>query len=289
MSGIIFVSGAAGNIGKEVVKKLIAKGARVRAGIHSAQKADDIKKLGAEVAFIDMNDIKSMQSAMEGVEKAFSLSPLVPNLAEQCANFVKAAKTAGVKYIVRSSGMTADFPDPITLGKWHRMAEKTVEDSDIPYTLLRPNVFMQNYINFAGHTINTQDAFYSCEGLGRISFIDVRDIASVAAEILVKSEHEGKAYDLTGPEAITNYQAANTLSQVTERTISYVDLPEDKIRQNMKNTGMPDFIIQALLELYAFIREGHASAISSAVEQITGSKPISFKQFVKDHLAFFKK
>lgn len=288
MANIIFVSGATGNIGKEVVKQLIEKGIRVRAGVHSEQKAGILKKLGAEVVLIDLNDIKSIQTALEGVEKAFSLIPLVPNLAELGANFIKAAKIAGVKSIVWSSGMGADSPQAITLGKWHRAAEKAVEASGISYTIVRPNSFMQNYVNFAGHTIKNKNAFYFPQGDGKISLIDVRDIAAVVSILLTGSGHEGKAYNLTGAEAISNYKIAEILSEITGRTINYIDVPVEAARQSMKDMGMPEVIVEALLELSAIIKAGYTSEVSPAVEQITGKQPISFRQFAKDYLQFFK-
>lgn len=288
MANIIFVSGATGNIGKEVVKQLIEKGIRVRAGVHSEQKAGILKKLGAEVVLIDLNDIKSIQTALEGVGKAFSLIPLVPNLAELGANFIKAAKIAGVKYIVWSSGMGADSPQAITLGKWHRAAEKAVEASGISYTIVRPNSFMQNYVNFAGHTIKNQNAFYFPQGDGKISLIDVRDIAAVISILLTESGHEGKAYNLTGAEAISNHKIADILSEITGRTINYIDVPVEAARQSMKDMGMPEVIVEALLELSAIIKAGYTSEVSPAVEQITGKQPISFRQFAKDYLQFFK-
>src|SRR3990167_1906887 len=288
MANAIFVSGATGNIGMEVVKQLIKKGIRVRAVIHSQEKAGILKELGAEVVLTDLNDVKSIQNALVGVEKAFSLSPLVPNLAEQSANFVKAAKMAGVNHIVWSSGMGADSPQAITLGKWHRAAEKAVEASGITYTIVRPNSFMQNYVNFAGHTIKNQNAFYFSQGDGKISLIDVRDIAAVISILLTESGHEGKAYNLTGAEDISNYKIAEILSEITGRTINYIDVPAEAARQSMKDMGMPDVIVETLLELSAIIKAGYTSDVSPAIEQITGKQPISFRQFTKDNIQFFK-
>jgi len=288
MANAIFVSGATGNIGMEVVKQLIKKGIRVRAGIHSQEKAGILKELGAEVVLTDLNDVKSIQNALVGVEKAFSLSPLVPNLAEQSANFVKAAKIAGVKYIVRASGMGADSPQAITLGIWHREGEKAVEASGIPYTIVRPNSFMQNYVNFAGHTIKNQNAFYLPQGDGKISLIDVRDIAAVVTILLTESGHEDKAYNLTGAEALSNYKIAEILSELTGRTINYIDIQVDAARQSMKDMGMPEYIIEALMELSAIVKAGYTSQVSPAVNQITGRQPISFRQFAIDYLQYFK-
>lgn len=288
MSNPIFVSGATGNTGGEVVKKLIEKGIPVRAGIHSEQKATPLKDLGAEVVSVDFKDTKSIVAALDGVEKAYSVSPLVPNMAELGVNFVKAAKQAGVKYIARASGLGADSPQAITIGRWHREVEKAVEDSGIAYTLIRPNSFMQNYITYASHTIKTQNSFYLPQGEGKISLIDVRDIAAVIVEVLTESGHEGKAYGLTGPEAISNYQVAKILSKIIGRTINYVDVPEEVARQNMKGAGMPEAIVEGLLELSAIIKAGYVATISPAVNQVIDRKPISFERFANDFAEAFK-
>jgi uncharacterized protein YbjT (DUF2867 family) len=287
MSSPIFVSGATGNTGGEVAKQLIEKGMPVRAGIHSEQKATPLKDLGAEVVSVDFQDTKSIVAALEGVEKAYSVSPLVPTMAELGLNFVKSAKQAGVKYMVRASGLGADSPQAITFGQWHREVEKAVENSGIAYTLIRPNSFMQNYITYASHTVKTQNAFYLPQGEGKISLIDVRDIAAAIVAALTESGHEGKAYDLTGPEAISNYQVAEILSKITGRTINYVDVPEDTARQNMKGMGMPEAIVEGLLELSAIIKAGYVSTISPAVEQVIGRKPISFERFANDFAEAF--
>ena len=116
----------------------------------------------------------------------------------------------------------------------------------------------------------------------------MRDIAAVISILLTESGHEGKAYKLTGAEAISNYKIAEILSEITGRTINYIDVPVEAARQSMKDMGMPDVIADALLELSAIIKAGYTSEVSPAVEQITGKQPISFKQFAKDHLQFFK-
>jgi uncharacterized protein YbjT (DUF2867 family) len=288
MSSPIFVSGATGNVGGEVVKQLVEKGMPVRAGVHSEHKAASLRNLGVEVVPVDFAETQSIVAALEGVEKAFSLSPLVPNLSEVGINFVKAARECGVKYIVRSSGLGADSPQAITLGRWHREVEKALEQSGIAYSVVRPNSFMQNYINLASPTIKSQNAFYFPQGDGEISLIDVRDVAAVVVVLLTEGGHERKSYDITGPEAISNYRIAEILSRVTGRKISYVDVPEDVARKSMKDMGMPDAIVEALLELSAIIKAGYTSAVSPAVEEITGRKATSFEQFADDFSEAFK-
>jgi nucleoside-diphosphate-sugar epimerase len=128
-------------------------------------------------------------------------------------------------------------------------------------------------------------------GDGKVSFVDVRDIASVAATVLTKDdgeEHKDKAYDVTGPESLTYSDAANILSNEAGKKIGYSNISEDDARQMIKEMGMNDWHTNVLLELLKITREGYLSNISSAVEKVTGNKPISFHQFTKDYVEAFR-
>ena len=153
MTEAVFVTGSTGTTGQEVVRGLVELGINVRAGYHSEANAEKARRLGAELVQVDLGDIGSIEAALDGVDKAYSLSPVHPCVGELGANFVKAAKIAGLKHVVRLSLLGADAPEAITIGRWHREAEKALEESGIPYTIVRPNVFMQNYFNYTGNTI----------------------------------------------------------------------------------------------------------------------------------------
>jgi uncharacterized protein YbjT (DUF2867 family) len=288
MAKPIFVTGATGNQGGQVLRELLKTGVKVRVDVRSEEKANDFKKLGVQTARMDFRDMPSIEAALQGIDKAFSVSPMAADMVAMGINFVKGAKKAGVKYIVRSSAMGADAPQPITLGQWHREMEKALEDSGLAYTILRPNSFMQNYINMASHSIKKENAFYSPQGEGKISLVDVRDLAAVAAFVLTHRGYEGQAFNITGPEAISNYEIAQILSIITERKINYHDIPEDAARQSLKGLGMPAVLVEALLELFAMNKAGYTAQVSDAVEKILGRKPIAFKQFVEDFAEAFK-
>ncbi len=154
---------------------------------------------------------------------------------------------------------------------------------------------MQNFINFFGQTIRIQNAIYLPGGEGRVSFVDARDIAAVATKILlannngtkINQQYENKKYGITGNEAISYSQAAEILSNVLGRRITYVNISEEDARNAMKKMGMEDWLIDALLEFYGVIRSGDVSQSTTAVEQITGRKPISLEQFVGDYVSSF--
>ncbi|MDQ6864544.1 MAG: SDR family oxidoreductase [Thermoproteota archaeon] len=297
--GTILVTGATGTVGSEVVKQLTSSSSHhevVRAGVHSQDKADRFRRDNQEVEIvqIDYNRPETIANALNNVDKLFLLTLPALNMTEISSNFVIEAKKNGVQSIVKLSVMGADEEPGLVIGRLHRQAEKIIEESGIPYTFLRPNGFMQNFLNYYGQSIKTQGAFYNPAGDGKLGLVDVRDIAAVAVEVIItkgngsKQQHENKSYDITGPEALSYSQAAEILSKETGKKISYIDIPEEDARKGMKQIGMEDWLIDAIMEFFSIVRAGHASQTTNMVEQITGRKPISFAQFAKDYAEFFR-
>jgi uncharacterized protein YbjT (DUF2867 family) len=239
---------------------------------------------------IDYNNPDTLASAFKGVDKLFLLTPFQSNMVDLTSNLVSEAKNARVKHIVKQSVMGADAEPGITPSRLHRQAEKIIEESGIPFTFLRPNFFMQNFVNFYSHSIKTQGAFSAPTGDAKVSFVDVRDIAAVAVQSLITSDgkHKGKAYDITGGEALSYGQAAEILSKEVGKKVNYVNVSDEDARKGMKDIGMDEWTINSLTELFEITRAGYASTISPVVEQVTGNKPVSFSQFAKDYAGAFK-
>lgn len=280
MSNTILVTGATGNVGSQVVQQLVASGIMPRVAVRSMNKAESLKKAGAEPVEMDLERPETVQSALTGVDKVFLVSPFVPNMVELTAILIEAAKRANVQQIVKLSALAQPG---IALSKWHSEMENAITSSNIPFTFLRPNGFMQNFVNAMAETIKSDNAFYLNAGDGKVSFVDTRDIASVAVAALITSGHEGQSYTITGAEALSHAESASILSQVLGRTINYIDVPEDVVRQGMQGAGMPEPTVNALLELYASYKAGQSATVSPVVEQVTGKQPISFEQFAKDY------
>ena len=297
----VLVTGATGTVGSEVVKQLTSSsssssGSRVRAAVHSKNKADKLKNENKtiEIVNMDYNKAETIVNALNEVDKIFLVTPPAPNMNELSSSLINEAKKNNIKHIVKLSVLDADAEPGILIGRWHRQEEKNIEESGIPYTFLRSGAFMQNFINYFGQTIKTQDTFYVPARDGKASFVDVRDIAAVATEILLnknesksKQQYENKKYGITGSDALSYSQAAEILSKALGRKISYVNITEEDARKSMKNLGMEDLFVDALIEIYNVIESGNASQTIGAVEQITGLEPISFEQFVRDYASFF--
>lgn len=291
----ILVTGATGNVGREVVKQLSnIPELIIKAAIHSA---GSLKKLKAdnkriEAVQVDYNKPETLKNALKNVDKLFFVSPDSPTMTQLASNVIAEAKNAGIKYIARLSAKGADVNAESPSLRLHRQVEEIIEESKIPYTILRPNEFMQNFINFHSYSIKNNNAFYMAVGDARVSIVDVRDIAAVAVKTLIENgnedRHNGKIYTITGPEALSYYQIAEILSNVIGKKISYVNLSEEDFRKSLKEAGVDDwFIYVVLLMLDPYYRKGIAAQVFTAVEEVTGKKPISFSQFVDDHIQAF--
>jgi len=198
-----------------------------------------------------------------------------------------------INHIVKLSSMAAYDEETgfaTTIGSIHREEEKIVEESGIPFTFLRPPAFMQNFITQFGYTIRTQDAFYVPGGDAKLSFIDARDVAAVAVKALTvdSQQHTGKAYTITSQEAICYRQTAEILSKEVGRRISYIDIPEEDARKGMKDSGMDNWLVDAIMEFYSIIKVGHASKTTNVFEELMRRKPITFSQFARDYAGAFK-
>ena len=293
----ILVTGAPGTVGSEVVKQLASSSSIdkkiIRAGVHSLNKVDKLKQYKTvEIVNMDYYKSETITNSLQNIDKLFWLTPLAPNTTQISSNLVKEAQKNDIKHIVKLSVMDADIEPATTITRLHRQEEKIIEESGIPYTFLRPVGFMQNFINFFGQTIKNQNAFYLPAGDGKVSFVDVRDIAAVAVKTLVanddNNQHIGKAYGITGDELLTYKQAAEILSKEVGKKINYVNISDEEARKAMKGIGMENWLIDGMMELYNIIRDGHAAQITNTVEQIVGQKPISFSQFAKEYAEFFR-
>ena len=301
MAETILVTGATGTLGSEVVKQLLSAKGKEDVNIKAAARSSNDNTFEGlnkvQVVQLDYNNPSTLAAALKGVDKLFLLTPPQSNIVDLTSNLVREAKNARVKYIVKQSVMGADAEPGITPGILHRQAEKIIEESKISFTFLRPNFFMQNFVNFYSHSIKTQGAFYVPAGDGKVSFVDVRDIAAVAVQALVTTttndggggdKHKGKAYDITGGEALSYGQAAEIISNEVEKKVSYVNVSDEDARKGMKDIGMDEWTVNSMIELFEITRAGYVSTISPVVEQVTGNKPISFSQFVKDYAEAFR-
>jgi uncharacterized protein YbjT (DUF2867 family) len=281
---MILITGASGNVGKEVLRQIAQAGVKVRAAFQSASKAATAPS-GVEVVTMDYNQAQTVRAALKGVNRVFLVGPPAPNLPALERKAVDEIKQSGVRQIVKLSalgGRESTFP------RQHADSEDYIKSSGVAYTFVRANGFMQNLVNYNAGTINAQNAFYGCQGDGKVSHIDIRDVAAVAVRVLTDDGHEGKTYSLTGPAALSNAQIAQILSDDIGREIRYVDLPPDQFKQALLAAGVDEWSADALIDLQRLYREGKAATVTHDVEQVLGRRPIAFEQFSRDYRQAFR-
>lgn len=281
---MICITGAGGTVGSEVYRQLEPLGIPFRLAYHSQTKTDDAHSKGLDAKTIDFNETNSLIEAFNGCNKLFLLGPNNLNQSQMELNAVEAAKVAGIQHIVKQSVMGAE-EESFSLACLHRPVEKAIESSGIPWTFLRPNSFMQNVLTFMRETIKAENAFYSAAGDGKISHVDVRDIATVAVKALTDQDHEGKAYTLTGPDALSYDQLASELTNVLGRSISHINLLPVDLKEAMLIEGMPDELAERMLDLERYFREGHARYITSDIKLVTDRNPRQLAQFLRETAA----
>ena len=280
---MIVVTGATGKIGKELVRQLAARGAAVRALSRHAGRGEEIP--GVEWVAADLAQREHLVSAFAGAEKLFLLTANSEDMVRLQKNALEAARQAGVRHVVKLSALGASDHSLSVIGLWHYNVERLLRESGLAWTLLRPHHFMDNLLDQRKNILR-EGVVYSAAGEGRIPFIDTRDIAAVAAVALTEPGHEGKAYTLTGPEALSYGQATEILSRVLGRPLTYVAETEDEAWARQRNAGEPSWRISALLAIAAYQRAGGPTEqVTTTVEKLIGRPPLSFEQFARDHAA----
>lgn len=281
---MIFVSGAGGTVGSELIRQLQAKSIPFRAGYHSAEKVAAATERGIEAVEIDFTQPTNLQAELDGWEKLFLLGPNTVDQEDLELNALDAAKSAGVKHIVKQSILHAQ-DEAYKMARMHRAVEKSIVASGTAWTFLRANSFMQNTVTFMGDTIRGENTFYTASGGGGVSIVDVEDIAAVALEALTAPGHEGHAYTLTGPEALTHDQLAGMLTENLGRTITHIDLGPDDYLQGMLASGMPAELAERMLDLERYIREGRPGEVTGDIAAVIGRAPRNFGEFAREMAA----
>jgi len=280
----VLVTGATGNTGRAIVEVLARRGIPVRAMVRAEADRDRLPA-GVAMAVADFDDPASIAAALRGAERAYLVTPSSERAEAQQRRFAGLAVQAGVGHLVVLSQLGADEQSPVRFLRYHAAVERHVRDLGIAHTFLRPNLFFQGLLAFAG-TIAASGHLYAPIGDATVSAVDVRDIAAVAAAALTEAGHDGATYTLTGPAPVTHAEIAAALSAALGHEIIFADVPPDVFAQNLQGI-LPPWQIEGLLEDYAHYRRGEAAAVSPAVAEITGRPAIDVRQFARDYAGAF--
>jgi uncharacterized protein YbjT (DUF2867 family) len=282
MSNRILVTGASGTIGSALTELLTEAGANFDILRSSGEP-------GTGVRVASYKDVAALTEAFRGIDTLFLLFPLVENKRELARNAAAAAKAAGVKHIVRSSGAGADPTSAFSLPRLQGEIDAVIAATGIPTTFIRPASFMQNFVNFTAGQVQA-GTVYAAQGDAAHSLIDARDIAAVAAKILLDpAPHAGRAYTLTGSESLTTQQALDVIGAAAGHPVKYQPVRFEDAVAAMNGMGMPAWMVDLFDSLNRVVAAGYAAGVSPDVETLLGRKPISLAQFAQDHAAAWKR
>jgi uncharacterized protein YbjT (DUF2867 family) len=274
MNGPILVTGASGVLGRAVVAALSDAGIVVRQGVRSPEKA----RSGVECVRLDYAEPATIAPAVTGMRGLLLMSPSLDSDAPaKLGPVIACAKSLEVQHIVFISAFGVNHNEQAPL----RVVEHLVMDSGVPYTILRPNFFMENFSEgFLSGGIKEQNGIFLAAGDGKTSFISVRDIAaSVVAAF--QTPLAGREFDLTGPEALDHAEIAKIIGEVSGRSVAYQALTGEQMTAGARALGMPEPAVVYLGVLYGVVRAGYAAGVTFDVETVTGRKPITFRTFAE--------
>ena len=286
-AAFVTVTGSTGTIGSELVRLLSAAGVGTRA-LHR-----DVRKTRAlpNVTWVraDLDDARRLRVALDGTDRLFLLTGNEPDFARTQIGVVRAAEELGVKHIVKLSALGASDHSTSTIAREHWAVEQALLSTRLQWTILRPHAFMQNWLGDVAESVRAEGVVYAPIGEGRVPFIDTRDIAAVAAEVLLHVEaHVGKKYVLTGGEAVGYADLAAALSEATGRTITYRPITLEEARARLAERGVAAAAIDAMLAIAAYQRAGGPTAtISPSVERLLGRRPRTIRDFAHDYASHF--
>jgi uncharacterized protein YbjT (DUF2867 family) len=207
--------------------------------VRSISSAKAIAELGGvELVVGEFDDVATVERALHGVKKAFLLTNSSERAEEQQCSFAAVGVRVGLRHIVKLSQFAADENSPVRFLRYHAAVEQAIVRSGLAYTFLRPNLYMQGLLAFRA-SIVTEGKFFAAAADAKVSAIDVRDIALAAAAALTGHGHEGRTYDLTGPDALTHTEMAEQLSEAIGRLVTFVDVPSEAMRGALLNAGLP--------------------------------------------------
>jgi len=278
---IITVIGSTGTIGSELVRLLSKAGAPARAVFRDPRKVQSLP--GVAWTQADLRDGPALEAAIAGTTRLFLLTDNQPGFAKLQIQILRTAESLGVAHVVKLSALGASDHSKSWIAREHHDVENVLRQSSMQWTILRPHAFMQNWLGDVAESVRSRGIIESPIGDGRVPFIDTRDIAAVAAEVLLHpEEHAGRKYVLTGGEAV----GFNDIAQILGVTYKPITLEEARAR--LESSGLHRDQIDGMLAISAYQRAGGpTSIISDTVARILGRPPRTIREFFADHAGAF--
>ena len=290
-------AGAVGGIGRTLTEFLLARGHKVRAMVRREdERAESLRRLGAEVVKGDLTDLVSMHRAIEGCARIYFGMSVSPAYLEATVNTAAVARHHGVEAFVNMSQMTVSQMSITETTnspqhKLHWLAEQALAWSGLPVVTVRPTVFLEGFfLQLAAPGVRSADELALPLGGGKTSPISAVDVARAVAVILDDpTPHIGQIYDLTGPESADLEHYARVYSEALGRPIRYRDIPLPAWSEGLRLMRFPEHVVRHLTAMAELTKRGRYDRMTDTLRKLTGEVPTNMRDFVKLHAAEFKK
>ena len=237
-----------------------------------------------QIVAFDYTDAATYGPATADVDRVFLLGPpAMLGVDKILTPFIDFLKSAGIRRVVYVSALGADqMGDELD---FHTKMEQKLAADGFDFTILKPSFFAQNFKTYEWENITQRGITFQVAGTGKVGFVDVRDVANVAAAALTQPGHTGKTYILTGPEALSYPDAAQLLTEVTGKPVVYPNPSPQAYTEALRGAGAPDFIAPYMISVYSLIADGKAAGLTTDIERLTGQKPTALKTVLERDFA----
>lgn len=278
---MILVTGATGNVGRPTVRELLERGADVRVFVRDRARLGDVADK-VDVVVGEFSDESALRSAMRGVERLYLHA--IGDANEEVSAAAAAARSEGVAHVVHLSSLSASMHGA-SAAQWFLEREAIVTEAGFAWTMLRPGFFMSNVLRWIP---SIRDDGVVRWLPGRFAPVDTRDVGAVAAAVLTEPGHEGKIYDLTGPEVMDSKKQVEILSDVLGRPIDFEEISVDDVIGAVRaTTGAPESRIAFARAVAEALADDKWPIVTDTVELVAGRPPGTFRQWCIDHAAAF--
>lgn len=280
MKATILIVGATGTVGSELVTRLLDGGRAVRILTRDPRKA--AQRLGPRVEIVagDLAHRASLDAALRGIETAFLATAPTPRLDEEEGNFIDAARDAKLPRLVKLAACGIEEAKD-RIHRCHAVSLERLRESGVSNVVLRPTIFMSNL--FMDAAAIKAGKLPSVFGDARVTFVDPRDVAALAARALVEPNYEGESWEFGGPEALTYDDLAATFTAVLGRRVGHERVELATFRESARKAGLPDFVVEAITESAPLANTGKYAPADDVVQRVLGRRGSTFRGWVERH------
>ena len=284
----ILVTGATGKLGGLVVEALLKKtdAANIVVMVRDKAKARNIQAKGIEVRTGNYEDVASLTKAFKDIGKIYFVSGNdLEKRVEQHKNVVKIAEEVNVDHVIYTSFGPSDYSENSPLydvAKGHLIAEESLKNSGLTYTILKHNLYMEVIPLFAGENLMESRAIYLPAEDGKAAYMARKDMAVLAAEILTGTGHENKIYEVSGERSYSFKEIASLITEVSGKEINYVSPSVEDFQATLESYGLSAPAIAMTVMFAKGIAQGAFNKTSTTFKDLTGKEITPLKTFLKE-------